>query len=409
MKPDLLLFTDHYPFGTSEPFLADELPYLSHAFRSIVIVPLDSSMNSLQRSIPENIKVLNPPYKNYKSKILLLYCGIVGCGCIILLFKELLQSKAWRNYQKFLHWLSVSLLIRTYLPVFKKVVKEIETPGKTIIYFYWGQRWSQLLPFITQKFREVAIRMHGSDLYEYLYQDYIPFRKQQLEQADKVFTISEDGKKYLCDRYPEFATKIQVAKLGTSEHGLNPISDKEKPTFTLVSCAGLVKIKRIPYIPEILKHTTLPIQWYHFGDGPEMQNLVRACRDLPYNISFKLMGYVPHEQLIRFYQNIPVDLFLNVSVTEGIPVSIMEAFSFGIPVMATDVGGTRELVNDKNGRLIPKDFSPSETGSLIDALFKSDRLKKMCVAARETWVAFSNATIVYPEFISKLTTGTYKR
>ena len=45
----------------------------------------------------------------------------------------------------------------------------------------------------------------------------------------------------------------------------------------------------------------------------------------------------------------PVDLFLTVSANEGIPVSIMEAQSFGIPVIATDVGGISEIVNNVNG------------------------------------------------------------
>ena len=47
-----------------------------------------------------------------------------------------------------------------------------------------------------------------------------------------------------------------------------------------------------------------------------------------------------------------MDLFINLSTSEGIPVSIMEAYSFGIPAIATNVGGTAELVSNKNGRLI---------------------------------------------------------
>jgi glycosyltransferase involved in cell wall biosynthesis len=55
-----------------------------------------------------------------------------------------------------------------------------------------------------------------------------------------------------------------------------------------------------------------------------------------------------------------VDLFLNVSTTEGVPVSIMEAFSAGIPVYATNVGGTSEIVNSGNGKLMDKDLTPEK-------------------------------------------------
>lgn len=40
-----------------------------------------------------------------------------------------------------------------------------------------------------------------------------------------------------------------------------------------------------------------------------------------------------------FYRNNDVDVFVNLSESEGIPVSIIETISFGVPVVATDVGG----------------------------------------------------------------------
>lgn len=409
MKSNLLLFTDHYPFGTSEPFLADELPYLSQQFGHILIVPLDSSNNSIQRSIPDNAEVFTPTIKDYKSKSQLFFRGLTGRGSIIRLLKELIHSGAWKDLHKLVHWLTVALLIRTYTPIFQKVAKSIEHPENTVLYFYWGQRWSQVLPFFHHKFREIVLRIHGSDLYEYLYRDYIPFRKQQLLIADKIFTISEMGQNYLKKRYPELETKIQIARLGSSDWGLNPINKEEGSSFTIVSCAGLIKIKRIPQIPEILSHTKSKIHWYHFGDGPEMEDVVKACQLIPSHVSCRLMGHVTHKELLHFYSKNHVDLFINVSITEGIPVSIMEALSFGIPVMATDVGGTSELVYSQNGYLIPKVFSPSETGHQLDALLQSESLPEMRRFARESWRLLSDSKKVYPEFIIKLAAGNHTK
>ncbi|NJK95527.1 MAG: glycosyltransferase [Bacteroidales bacterium] len=52
-------------------------------------------------------------------------------------------------------------------------------------------------------------------------------------------------------------------------------------------------------------------------------------------------------------------MFLNTSLSEGVPVSVMEALSFGLPVIATDVGGTGELINDEVGMLINPEISPA--------------------------------------------------
>ncbi|MBE0646310.1 MAG: glycosyltransferase [Bacteroidales bacterium] len=253
------------------------------------------------------------------------------------------------------------------------------------------------------EFKNIIVRMHGSDLYEELYGGYIPFREKQIQRVTRVYTISEFGKKYLMRSYPEYSLKFDLARLGTNDHGLNPWKDRDHLSYTIVSCASITYTKRVRLIAEILKFTSLQIRWFHFGDGPEMVQLQDACNDLPKNVTCVLSGNVTPDQLFDFYAQTPIDLFLNVSSSEGVPVSIMEALSFGIPVVATDVGGTGELVNTTNGILIPKDFSPSDTGQQLEELLKSKSIQNMRRAARETWEQQSDATKVYPEFITKLT------
>jgi glycosyltransferase involved in cell wall biosynthesis len=54
-----------------------------------------------------------------------------------------------------------------------------------------------------------------------------------------------------------------------------------------------------------------------------------------------------------------------VSLSEGVPVSIMEAFSAGIPVYATNVGGTSEIVDNSNGKLLDVNISPEQLAEEI--------------------------------------------
>ena len=82
-----------------------------------------------------------------------------------------------------------------------------------------------------------------------------------------------------------------------------------------------------------------------------------ANRTLPENVVCDFRGYVSNQDLMLEYSNNDYDVFINVSSTEGIPVSIMEAMSFGIPAIASNVGGTNEIVIDGfNGFLIDSDF-----------------------------------------------------
>src|SRR5690606_27302811 len=102
------------------------------------------------------------------------------------------------------------------------------------------------------------------------------------------------------------------------------------------------------------------IEWIHFGDGVLYNEVATLSKGLSSNIKSIFKGRVLNSEILNFYKNNYVDLFVNISTNEGIPVSIMEAFSFGIPTFATNVGATAELVNEFNGMLVEKDFDIQE-------------------------------------------------
>lgn len=83
----------------------------------------------------------------------------------------------------------------------------------------------------------------------------------------------------------------------------------------------------------------------------------------------------------------------------------MEACSFGIPVIATDVGGTHEIVADgRNGFLLPKDFEPQQLLSLLRRICEMDEedYRKLCSGARAAWEQNFNASENYRRFYSEL-------
>ena len=102
-----------------------------------------------------------------------------------------------------------------------------------------------------------------------------------------------------------------------------------------------------------------------------------------------------------------IDLFLNVSESEGIPVSIMEAISAGIPVIATDVGGTSEIVNDSFGTLIPKYFLINDLAKIIFQFNRKreEQKKQMKTNAKKFWSENFDAMKNYQmfaEFLSNI-------
>jgi glycosyltransferase involved in cell wall biosynthesis len=108
-----------------------------------------------------------------------------------------------------------------------------------------------------------------------------------------------------------------------------------------------------------MKHATLTL----VGTGPLEQQLKDYCVSLGVAEHVRFAGYVPNsfEALREF------DLFVLPSRTEGCPIVVLEAMAMGLPVVATQVGGTPELVVDgSTAVLVP----PNDPSSMAEAILK---------------------------------------
>lgn len=89
----------------------------------------------------------------------------------------------------------------------------------------------------------------------------------------------------------------------------------------------------------------LPTQNYRcllVGDGPQRQSVEHLAEELNLGDRVKFMGARDHDEIAQILQL--ADIFVLPSLWEGMPMAIMEAMAAGLPVIATDVGGTGELV-----------------------------------------------------------------
>ena len=71
-----------------------------------------------------------------------------------------------------------------------------------------------------------------------------------------------------------------------------------------------------------------------------------------------------------YIKNNHFDVFINLSKFEGLPVSIIEAISFGVPVFATDAGGSREAVNYRTCKLFKNNFKTEDLSESLNNFFQ---------------------------------------
>jgi glycosyltransferase involved in cell wall biosynthesis len=179
--------------------------------------------------------------------------------------------------------------------------------------------------------------------------------------------------------------------------------------YVIVSCSNLIPLKRIDLIIYALEQvrSEKEIHWLHFGDGilrKELENLAASRIGNLNRIHFNFMGHYPNEKLKEYYRSNKIDLFINTSSTEGLPVSIMEAQSYGIPVIATDVGGVNEIVIPGTGELLPVDFKPEILAGMIQHYsdLPEEEEKKIRMSAISNWKLNFNASSNYTDFIMRV-------
>ena len=127
-----------------------------------------------------------------------------------------------------------------------------------------------------------------------------------------------------------------------------------KPPRRLVGSAGRLSPEKgygvLVEAAAIVGRENRDIGFVHFGVGPLQADLTQRVHDLGLGDRFVFAGF--RTDLHRVYRHL--DLFTLPSYTEGLPVVVLEAQASGVPVVATAVGGTPEvIVEGETGRLIP--------------------------------------------------------
>ncbi len=160
--------------------------------------------------------------------------------------------------------------------------------------------------------------------------------------------------------------------------------------FKICSCSGVIPVKRIDLIIEALKKWDGPkIHWTHLGGGPLLEEMRLKANEIKNNnVSVDFLGWLTNQEVQKYYTKHHFDLLVNVSASEGLPVSIMEACSYGIPCLATDVGGTREIVDEKTGVLVSENITSIDLKNAVYEFLSRDEevrsnIRKNCVSRWE--------------------------
>jgi len=109
------------------------------------------------------------------------------------------------------------------------------------------------------------------------------------------------------------------------------------------------------------------------GDGPYRERLVQEIRKAGLDNYTKLMGSVPNTDIPRYYAI--ADLFIMPSTDEGFPRVLLEAMAMGVPFVATDVGGVRDILTPRQSEFVTAEGELAAFTQKVIELLNNDSLR----------------------------------
>lgn len=223
--------------------------------------------------------------------------------------------------------------------------------------------------------------------------------KFSIEKSDAVTSVSADLKK---DTQKILNTKKSIEvipnfydskPMGHSKQSIRRDLNIKNEDFVAIHLSNLRAVKRIE---DLLKITAA------LKDYPKFKLLIICAGD--FNKYQKIVNKLKISKQVTVIQNPPsiqkyiqaADIGLYTSETESFGMGILEVLSYGLPVVASKVGGVPEVINDKvTGLLTPKGSIPTLKKNIIKLMEDHELREKMGEAARlEAKEKFSSAKIV---------------
>jgi glycosyltransferase involved in cell wall biosynthesis len=201
--------------------------------------------------------------------------------------------------------------------------------------------------------------------------------KETLKDADRIIAVSNATKEYVLTlgAKPE---KIKVIHNGVDVDHFRHLPGKREEMRTKFgipkNAAVAITVRRLVYkngIDTLIESANLAIKknpdlvFLVVGKGPDQKGVQAKIQELGIEDNFRLAGFVSDRDLPFCYNT--ADFFVLPSKSgEGLPLVVLEAMACGLPVVATDTGGIKEILMQDFGRLVP----PNEPELMAKAILE---------------------------------------
>ncbi len=407
MRQLIVLLTSIYPFDNGEEFIEGEIEYLASGAERVIVVPVNTPCPGEQtRSVPKNVEVRT-------------ICGEYGVKTQVQnAVSTVVHSPASLLFRSPRRYLIESRFLgsaRTRFEGVRSALSDVnfDDYDSVVFYSYWLFKTAAVAVWmrdlINHRHARAVSRAHRADLYsEHAWGGYLPARKFLIESLDAIYPISADGYRTLIAIDGALPSRVEVHRLASKY--VEEVNRTRPERTHIVSVSSILPVKRLELAAEAVADAIsrgIELKWTHIGDsGPKsLQHLRKKVEELGISQFVDLKGRLSNDETMQFLCSPNITAFMNTSLTEGVPVSIMEAIGNSLPVLCTDVGGSGELIQDGvNGWLLDVSMGPEQIADRIAAIdaLSSEEFETLSKEARLTWSQLCVPDRNYSMFVNTL-------
>ncbi|HQF89398.1 MAG TPA: glycosyltransferase [Methanofastidiosum sp.] len=185
-----------------------------------------------------------------------------------------------------------------------------------------------------------------------------------LKKTDYITVTGNKSRNYLISKdIPK--EKIHILPNTIDIERFKPIINEKK--FDIISLGRLSQEKRLDIFLKIiskLNQSGLVLRVGIVGEGEEKENLVSLSKELGLEKNVEFIGFKKNVE--KYYQNSKI--FILTSEREGLPLTIVEAMSCGIPVISSNVGDIEDIIDDGKNSFLIDQFD--DVDSYVDRIVK---------------------------------------
>lgn len=349
-------FTYDYPFeGNDHRFIEDELSMISNLFDRVNVIPIRRRKN-LKKNF---IKKKNIYYDFSLSK------NIFKLKNIINIFSRVIFCKYF--WKEIFNLTLNNIFLKTKMIIFERILAENTRIWITrndnlnlqndIFYSYWSN-FTLISFYFLKKEKKINFcfaRTLGSDLNGFIpFDNFLAYKSIKFRKLDLLLILNFGQFNNLVKE-----NLIDKEKIIKCYQGIKYFKQKIRINLSkkihLISCGRLNYVKNSENIIKFIKifkkiFQNYEIKYTCIGDGPEIQKIQKLAKIELKEVDYEIIKNV--KSLPDFLNENEVDYFINLSHSEGMSFAIMEAMSFGIPIICSNIPGNTEIINKLNGYII---------------------------------------------------------